>query len=125
MRRDLSSLRWVHSPCTQVLVAACNSLSTVWAQGTPSKPFTVPVEPLVRIWEPGITLSTAGGYKDNVALAHNSREGSPFLRASLEASIIRVPVDDYQATLLVTGEETRYFSSPTVDHEHVLIGQFE
>ena len=58
-----------------------------------------------------------GGYKDNVALAHSSPDSSSFARAALEVFAQRLPLDGTRVQFLLTAEDTRYFSTRTVDHE--------
>ncbi len=77
------------------------------------------------LWEPSVTAKLGGGYKDNAALSQAKPEGSAFLRTSIDATAVRLPVDGWQATVLLLGDDTRYFSSRTVDHEDLVFGQAE
>src|SRR6266567_2293285 len=63
--------------------------------------------PAVRFWEPSLTLTFGGGYRDNVAFSHATREGSAFTRAGLEGALIRLPFDGTQVSLALSGEDTR------------------
>jgi hypothetical protein len=76
-------------------------------------------------WEPSLTAKVAGGFKDNVALSQASPEESAFVRTAFDAVALRLPVDGTQMTFLLLGEDTRYFSAPSVDHEDLLFGQAE
>jgi hypothetical protein len=76
-------------------------------------------------WEPSLGVKVAGGYKDNAALSQSRPEASAFVRTSLDAIAVRLPVDGNQCTLVLLGEDTRYFSSKTVDHESFVFGQAE
>jgi hypothetical protein len=81
--------------------------------------------PTLSAWEPSITARLGGGFKDNVALSESQPESSAFLRTAIDAVAVRLPVDGLQTTLLLLGEDTRYFSARTVDHEDFIFGQAE
>jgi len=84
--------------------------------------------PLTRndsMWEPSLVAKLAGGYKDNVALSQANPEASAFVRTAVDAVAVRLPIDGTQLTFLLMGEDTRYFSSDTVEHEDFLFGQAE
>jgi len=80
---------------------------------------------LLPRWDWSLTIQAAGGFDDNVALSCCDPEASPFVRATVEAVGLRLPVDGNQVTILFTGEDTRFFSSETVDHEDLVIAQGE
>jgi hypothetical protein len=79
----------------------------------------------IRFWEPSLTLTAGGGYRDNVAYSHAAPEGSAFTRAGLEATLIRLPFDGTQVALSLNGEDTRYLTSKSVDHEDTASAQGE
>jgi len=65
------------------------------------------------------------GFKDNVTLSHAAREESGFIRAGLDAALIRLPFDGTQVTLSLGGEDTRYLTSKSVNHEDNAFAQAE
>jgi hypothetical protein len=80
---------------------------------------------LFPAWEPALTLRAGAGYKDNVTLARNNEEASPFAHTALEALLLRLPVDGTQFTLALIGEDTRYWKARSVDHENLFLAQSE
>lgn len=73
-------------------------------------------------WSSSVGLYVEAGYKDNVLLSHANEERSGLARGGVDALLLHVPrgrLDDYSFALLAEG--TRYFSSPTVDHEALAI----
>jgi hypothetical protein len=82
-------------------------------------------QPLVRFWEPGLSVGLGGGYKDNVGLSHAAPDASAFFRSSVEASLFRLPLDGTQLSLFLSAEDTRYFSSATTDNEVAAFAQGE
>jgi len=65
------------------------------------------------------------GYKDNLTLAPDPRESSPFFASSLEAFVLRRSEEGNQLMGLATIEDARYWSGKTVDHEDLAIAQGE
>jgi hypothetical protein len=84
-----------------------------------------PLKESLSSWEPSITAKFAAGFKDNVTLAVNREQESPFVKTAIDAVAVRLPVDGTQIMLLLLGEDTRYFSADSVDHEDLLFGQAE
>jgi hypothetical protein len=80
---------------------------------------------LLPRWDWSLTVQVAGGFNDNVALSCCDPEASPFVRTSVEAIGLRLPIDGNQVTILFTGEDSRFFSSKTVDHEDLVVAQGE
>lgn len=76
-------------------------------------------------WTGSLTAELGVGYKDNVLLSPVAPERSAFARYEVEALVahLRSGYADYSA--LLSAEETRYFSSKTVDHETSAFGQFQ
>ena len=122
MRRCCFSQSWVQS--TQALAVAWIALTPV-ARAMETDVDEDNLALGIRFWEPSLTLTTGGGYKDNVTLSHAARESSSFVRSGLEARLIRLPLDGTQVTLLVSGEDTRYLTSKSVDYEDTAVAQAE
>lgn len=85
----------------------------------------VDVKTLLPKWEPSFSVRTGGGYKDNVTLASTSPESSPFFRSGLELAVLHPPWKGTEITLFLDAEDTRYFSSRTVDDEQTVFAQGE
>jgi hypothetical protein len=67
--------------------------------------------PESALWDTSVTLRTGLGYKDNVPLS-TAPQGSPFFTSGLDLLLYRLPMDGLDATLLVTGDDTRYWRNP-------------
>jgi hypothetical protein len=76
-------------------------------------------------WSNITSLQAGLGYKDNVLLSHIDREQSGFARAGVEEFLWHVPRSRIDYFALVNAEETRYFTSKTVDREAHAIAQME
>ena len=85
----------------------------------------VDLKKLLPKWEPSFSVRAGGGYKDNVTLASTSPESSPFFRSGLELSVYHPPWKGTEITLFLDAEDTRYFSSRTVDDEQIVFAQGE
>jgi hypothetical protein len=83
-----------------------------------------PPEPSASGWERSFTLKAGVGYKDNLTLAPEPRESSPFAASSLEAFVLRSS-ENHQLMGLATFEDYRYWQGRTVDHEDLGIAQGE
>jgi hypothetical protein len=64
------------------------------------------------LWNKDVVLRAGFGYKDNVLLAPNSRQGSPFFTSGLDLTILRLPLDGWEANLTIVGDDIRYFRHP-------------
>lgn len=78
---------------------------------------------LPSLWIKTLDARTWSGYKDNVLLANQNTESSPLLGASLDGSLLRLPVDGWESMFLFSGEYTRYFNLTNIDHEADAIAQ--
>jgi hypothetical protein len=81
--------------------------------------------PTPSAWERTFTVKAGLGYKDNLTLAPEPRESSPFFASSLEAFVLRRSEEGNQLMGLATIEDARYWSGKTVDHEDLAIAQGE
>jgi len=76
------------------------------------------------IWDKSINLRGAIGYKDNVILSRNNREGSAFWQTEAEVMAFRIDAEQgLTLTLFASGEDRRYFSADSIDHEQSLVTQ--
>lgn len=76
-------------------------------------------------WERAFTVKAGVGYKDNLTLAPDPRESSPFFASTVEAFALRRSEHGNQLMGLATIEDARYWSGKTVDHEDLAIAQGE
>jgi hypothetical protein len=81
--------------------------------------------PTPSSWEHVFTLKAGLGYKDNLTLAPEPRESSPFVGTALEAIALRQSESGNQLMGLATFEDARYWSGQTVTHEDLGIAQGE
>ena len=123
MRRCCFSQAWVQ--WTQAMVVVCAGLTAAAARTTGADLAAADLKSPVRFWEPSFAVSAGSGYRDNVALSHAAPEASGFFRSSLEAAATRLPLDGTQVSLILSVEDTRYFSAKSVDHEDIVFGQAE
>jgi len=86
-------------------------------------PLDLPPEP--SAWEHTFTIKAGLGYKDNLTLAPQAPESSPFVGTALEALLLRQYENGNQLMGLATLEDARYWSGKTVDHEDLGIAQLE
>ncbi len=87
----------------------------------PADFLTVP-KASVSGWDEVFSLRTGAGYKDNVALSSFHPEASPYLLTGLDASAYRIMDNGSQLFFMLSGDDTRYFSSPGFDHEDLWQG---
>jgi len=69
--------------------------------------------PSLAFWDALYSARIGGGYKDNVFLAHDEVEQSPFLSAGGEIILLRVAAFGPQFSFLATGDVNRF---PAVSH---------
>jgi opacity protein-like surface antigen len=93
--------------------------------GRTPAPLALPAESSQSAWERAFTIKAGVGYKDNLTLAPDSRESSPFVASVLEAFALRRSKSGHQLMALATVEDARYWSGRTVDHEDLAIAQGE
>ncbi|MCW5555451.1 MAG: hypothetical protein KIS67_25225 [Verrucomicrobiae bacterium] len=76
--------------------------------------------PPVAVWD-GSARGTVGvGYRDNVLRTSVAPESSAFFLTAGDVSLMRLSETGSQILLLLWGEDTRYFDSPSVSKEQVL-----
>ena len=64
------------------------------------------------LWDKDVVLRAGFGYKDNVLLSPDARQGSGFVTSGLDVTIIRLPLDGWQLSFNLTGDDVRYFRKP-------------
>ena len=103
------------------MVVVCTMAST--ARGAEE----VDLKTLLPKWEPSFSVRAGGGYRDNVTLAStgSATESSPFFRSGLELAAFHPPWKGTEITLFLDAEDTRYFSSRSVDDEQTVFAQGE
>jgi hypothetical protein len=76
-------------------------------------------------WESTFTVKAGVGYKDNLTLAPDPLESSPFVGTALEAFAVHRSESANQLLGLLTFEDARYWQGKTVNHEDLGIAQGE
>ena len=64
------------------------------------------------LWDKDVVLRTGVGYKDNVLLAPSGAKGSGFVTSGLDLTIFRLPLDGWEFSLTMVGDDVRYFRRP-------------
>jgi hypothetical protein len=64
------------------------------------------------LWDKDVVLRTGVGYKDNVLLAPSGAEGSGFITTGLDLTVFRLPLDGWEFSLSMLGEDVRYLRKP-------------
>jgi hypothetical protein len=77
--------------------------------------------PDVSPWDWSASLRGGAGYKDNVLLSRFFPESSIFSFTEAEAFLFRIPTDGWEFTGVFTGEDRRYWQSPSLDKEQLLL----
>ncbi|WCJ58460.1 hypothetical protein NXS98_12090 [Fontisphaera persica] len=71
----------------------------------------------IRRWDLTVNVAVGAGYKDNVLLSHDSRQGSPFVRLGMEATVLRLPEKGWSFSGLAVWEDLRFSRHLAVDKE--------
>ncbi|HZR20658.1 MAG TPA: hypothetical protein VFE51_25475 [Verrucomicrobiae bacterium] len=75
------------------------------------------------LWDKDVILRTGVGYKDNVLLSPGSGEGSGFVTTGLDLTLFRLPLDGWEFSLILLGDDIRYFRKPGgLSGEDLLVG---
>jgi hypothetical protein len=77
--------------------------------------FTIP------LWNYSTELRGGIGYKDNVLLSHTNAQGSAFWMSGAELLVFRLPTHGWQFNFIADAGDVRYFDSPAVDNEQVVL----
>jgi hypothetical protein len=72
-------------------------------------------------WDWSASVRSGAGYKDNILLSEFFKESSIFTFNEADFFVFRVPVDGWELTSVLTGEDRRFWQSETVDKEQLLL----
>lgn len=75
----------------------------------------------VSLWDWSLQLRGGAGYKDNLLLSDFNKESSAFTFSEAEFFVFRAPVDGLELNGFVVAEDRRFWQSPTVDKEQLLL----
>jgi hypothetical protein len=75
----------------------------------------------VSPWDWSATLRGGGGYKDNLLLSDLFKESSAFSFVDVDAFLFRAPVNGWEFTGFVSGEDRRYWQSDIMPKEQFLL----
>src|SRR5688500_6025384 len=77
------------------------------------------------LWDKTVNIRGALGYKDNVLLSKSRPQGSAFWQSAVDVMFLRASAEESAGTFsfFATGEDRRYFSSPEVRKEQLVLGQ--
>lgn len=75
----------------------------------------------IPLWYKSFEVRGGPGYKDNVLLSANEAQGSAFWMSGLEVMIYRLPTHGWQFNFFADATDARYFDSPSVDNEQVVL----
>jgi hypothetical protein len=123
-RRSPGAATPAQSTAQDISSAPLSSDISAPGDGRTPEPMLLP-EPAESAWERAFTIKAGVGYKDNLTLAPDPRESSPFFASALEAFALRRTESGHQWMALATIEDTRYWSGETVDHEDLALAQGE
>jgi hypothetical protein len=76
-------------------------------------------------WDVSLTVRGGAGYKDNILLAHTQTQSSVFTLTGIEAFLFRAPIDNWEFTSVISGEDRRYWQSADADKEQLFFGTAE
>src|SRR6266496_5349102 len=78
---------------------------------------------LLPKWDHDLSFRTGAGYRDNVGLSTQSPQQSAFIMNALDFILIRLPENQTQFNLFLSGEDLRFVSSSSVDKEQTAFAQ--
>jgi len=87
---------------------------------TNTPPFD-PADFKIPLWHTEVQLRGSLGYKDNITLSSTEPESSGFWMTGLEGILFRLPSGGWQFNALLDVTDVRYFSSPSVDNEQMVV----
>jgi hypothetical protein len=70
------------------------------------------------LWDKRVTLSSGIGYRNNVFLSPYDARGSAFFVNGLDLTVLRTPLDGWQITGLITGDEFQYWRNLGTNSEY-------
>lgn len=79
--------------------------------------------PEVSPWDLSVDVRGGVGYNDNVLLGPNRPERSAYWQTGLDLFLFRLPTEGAEFSLMVFGEDTRYFSARSTRKEQLYFGR--
>jgi hypothetical protein len=79
--------------------------------------------PDLPLWDHSFNLRLGAGYKDNLLLNRDATESSYLLSTTVEALVLRLPVDGRQFTFFLTAEDIRYPEGDEVTKEQLVLAR--
>jgi hypothetical protein len=77
------------------------------------------------LWDRQFILSSGIGYKDNVLLSAFNPRGSAFVDNGVDLMVLRLPLDGWQVTGSLIGDDLRYWHDVGADREDSFISSVE
>ena len=71
----------------------------------------------VSLWDQTYSVRTGVGYNNNVLLDESQPNKSPFFVNGLDATVFRLPVDDWGVSIFVSGDDIRFWRDVGVGSE--------
>jgi hypothetical protein len=87
-------------------------------------PFDLP-DFKIPLWLGEVQLRGSLGYKDNITLSSTAPESSGFWMSGFEGILFRLPSGGWQFNAFLDVTDVRYFSSPSVDNEQMVVAVSE
>src|SRR5262245_16057630 len=129
MWRRCFSQAWVQWTLALFAALAGTMVPAAFAYAVePSPDLSLPpleLPPAPSAWDHTFTVKAGLGYKDNLTLAPQATESSPFVGTALEALVLRQYESGNQLLALATFEDNRFWQGKTVNHEDLGIAQAE
>jgi hypothetical protein len=83
--------------------------------------FAFAAEEEVSPWDLSANVREGVGYKDNILLSDLNKEGSVFSLTTIDFFAYHFPLNGWEFTSFISGEDRRYWQSSNVDKEQLLI----
>lgn len=112
--RTVRPAEWSVARLGALVVAAGGMTALLGAEPATNSPLAV--------WDALTRVTLGGGYRDNVLRTSVAPEGSSFVTAAGDFSLMRLSESGSQWTFFVLGEDTRYFDVEAVDREQLFAG---
>jgi hypothetical protein len=119
---------WGHDNLTVGARALTGLLTLLALEAAPAQtneaPFAMP-DFKIPLWHGEAQVRGSLGYKHNITLSSTDPESSGFWMSGIEGILFRLPSDGWQFNALLDATDVRYFSSPAVDNEQVVVAVSE
>ncbi len=76
----------------------------------------------IHLWNYGLDVRNALGYKDNVLLSHTNRQGSAFWDGGGDVLVFRLPSGNWLFNGMVAGDYIHYFGGSIASDEQTVFG---